>query len=167
MWRSGFSGRPEDCWDAESSLLNRPKVSNHNFQEPARQHSGATDIVSGKQNVDETVRKVGMPTGQAVPLGLQQAKGTLENPGDLLSEEPHQIREGVTTSGSVDANSPNGPGARIGRPPQWTESRSRRLARLYMYTTLPVEKIIKTIFPKDNVKYDVRKAAALSAPFRM
>ncbi|KAF3766003.1 ankyrin [Cryphonectria parasitica EP155] len=45
-------------------------------------------------------------------------------------------------------------GARIGRPPLWTDSKSRKLARLYVYTTLPVEKIIKAVFPDDSVKYD-------------
>jgi hypothetical protein len=35
--------------------------------------------------------------------------------------------------------------ARIGRPPQWTSSRSRKLARLYMYTTLSVDKILKVL----------------------
>lgn len=50
-------------------------------------------------------------------------------------------------------------GARIGRPPQWTDSKSRKLARLYVYTTLPVEKIIKAIFPDENdiVKYESHK----------
>ncbi|ROW03710.1 hypothetical protein VMCG_05381 [Cytospora schulzeri] len=56
----------------------------------------------------------------------------------------------VASPNSVAGN-PNG-GARIGRPPQWTESRSRKLARLYMYTTLPMEKIIKALFPNDDVK---------------
>lgn len=65
----------------------------------------------------------------------------------------------VATPDSVAANSPNGGGARIGRPPQWTESRSRKLARLYMYTTLPMEKIIKALFPNDDVKYDLHGAA--------
>lgn len=45
-------------------------------------------------------------------------------------------------------------GARIGRPPQWTDSKARKLARLYVYTTLPVEKIIKAVFPDDSVKYE-------------
>lgn len=36
-------------------------------------------------------------------------------------------------------------GSRIGRPPQWTISRSRKLARLYLYTTLSIEKIIKVL----------------------
>ncbi|KAK4455162.1 hypothetical protein QBC34DRAFT_341807 [Podospora aff. communis PSN243] len=36
-------------------------------------------------------------------------------------------------------------GSRIGRPPQWTISRSRKLARLYVYTTLSIEKIIKVL----------------------
>lgn len=45
-------------------------------------------------------------------------------------------------------------GARIGRPPQWTESHKRKLARLYIFTTLPLEKIIKAVMPDDSVKYD-------------
>lgn len=45
-------------------------------------------------------------------------------------------------------------GSRIGRPPQWTDSKARKLARLYVYTTLPVEKIIKAVFPDDSVKYE-------------
>lgn len=46
-------------------------------------------------------------------------------------------------------------GTRIGRPPQWTDSKARKLARLYVYTTLPVDKIIKAVFPEDSVKYDL------------
>ena len=34
---------------------------------------------------------------------------------------------------------------RIGRPPQWTGTRSRKLARLYMFTTLSVDKILKVL----------------------
>jgi hypothetical protein len=36
-------------------------------------------------------------------------------------------------------------GSRIGRPPQWTVSRSRKLARLYLYSTLSIEKIIEVL----------------------
>ncbi|KAL8377887.1 hypothetical protein RB595_008530 [Gaeumannomyces hyphopodioides] len=42
-------------------------------------------------------------------------------------------------------NNPSPPPAKIGRPPQWTESRSRKLARLYVFTTLPIKKIIKVL----------------------
>lgn len=41
---------------------------------------------------------------------------------------------------------------RVGRPPQWTDAKARKLARLYVYTTLPVEKIIKAVFPNETVK---------------
>lgn len=34
---------------------------------------------------------------------------------------------------------------RIGRPPQWTSTRSRKLVRLYMYSTLSVDKILKVL----------------------
>ena len=33
----------------------------------------------------------------------------------------------------------------IGRPRQWTASRSRKLARLYLYSMLSIEKIIKVL----------------------
>ncbi|KAK1751209.1 hypothetical protein QBC47DRAFT_435104 [Echria macrotheca] len=36
-------------------------------------------------------------------------------------------------------------GSRIGRPPQWTVSRSRKLARLYVYTTLTIERILRVL----------------------
>ncbi|KAK3493558.1 hypothetical protein B0T13DRAFT_496847 [Neurospora crassa] len=36
-------------------------------------------------------------------------------------------------------------GTRIGRPPQWTLSRSRKLTRLYVYTTLSIGRIIKVL----------------------
>ncbi|KAL2160802.1 hypothetical protein VTH06DRAFT_999 [Thermothelomyces fergusii] len=48
---------------------------------------------------------------------------------------------------SPPASTITGPvsGSRIGRPPQWTVSRSRKLARLYLYSTLSIEKIIKVL----------------------
>jgi hypothetical protein len=49
---------------------------------------------------------------------------------------------------SPPASTNSGPtpsGSRIGRPPQWTVSRSRKLARLYLYSTLSIEKIIKVL----------------------
>ncbi|KAL1837266.1 hypothetical protein VTJ49DRAFT_4072 [Mycothermus thermophilus] len=59
------------------------------------------------------------------------------------------IMEGSTGSmGSSPASTTAGPtssGPRIGRPPQWTVSRSRKLARLYLYSTLPIDKIIKVL----------------------
>ena len=79
----------------------------------------------------------------------------------------NRFQDEVATPDSVDANRPNGGGARIGRPPQWTESRSRKLARLYTYTTLPMEKVINKVFPNKDVKYDLRKVVAPSSPFRI
>jgi hypothetical protein len=40
---------------------------------------------------------------------------------------------------------PISPGPVIGRPRQWTASRSRKLARLYLYSKLPIEKIIRLL----------------------
>lgn len=39
----------------------------------------------------------------------------------------------------------------IGRPRQWTGSRSRKLARLYLYSTLSIEKII-TVLEEDSFR---------------
>lgn len=56
----------------------------------------------------------------------------------------------VSGSGSGSGKGAGGKGSstvpgRIGRPPQWTSTRSRKLARLYMYTTLSVDKILKVL----------------------
>lgn len=40
--------------------------------------------------------------------------------------------------------------SKIGRPAQWTPSKARKLARLYVYTVLPVEKIIQAVFRDDD-----------------
>lgn len=40
---------------------------------------------------------------------------------------------------------PISPAPMIGRPRQWTASRSRKLARLYLYSMLSIEKIIKVL----------------------
>lgn len=71
----------------------------------------------------------------------------------MASGAPH--RPSIDTKCLSPADAGNG-GARIGRPPQWTDSKSRKLARLYVYTTLPLDKIIKAVFPDDSVKYDFR-----------
>ncbi|KAK3315420.1 hypothetical protein B0H66DRAFT_628507, partial [Apodospora peruviana] len=53
-------------------------------------------------------------------------------------------------------------GSRIGRPPQWTISRSRKLARLYVYTTLSIEKIIKVL---ENDVFKPRQGTRESSTF--
>ncbi|KAK0613969.1 hypothetical protein B0T14DRAFT_591992 [Immersiella caudata] len=55
-------------------------------------------------------------------------------------------------------------GSRIGRPPQWTVSRSRKLARLYVYTTLSIEKIIKAL--EDDI-FRPRKNSAQKTVHKM
>ncbi|KAK3683399.1 hypothetical protein B0T22DRAFT_411382 [Podospora appendiculata] len=55
-------------------------------------------------------------------------------------------------------------GSRIGRPPQWTISRSRKLARLYVYTTLSIERIIKVL--EDDV-FKPRKNSAQKTIHKM
>lgn len=51
----------------------------------------------------------------------------------------------MASSPASVTHGPSPSGSRIGRPPQWTVSRSRKLARLYLYTTLSIEKIIKVL----------------------
>lgn len=131
--------------------------------------------------MDESVLQQGVPARDAPQPYNQPAKGMLKRLRDRFTEESHQIRKGEasskkdekisatppTTPDPVVTNSSDDPGARIGRPPQWTESRSRKLTRLYMYTTLPVEKIIKVLFSEDDVKYVFHRATNRSAPFQM
>ncbi|KAG7294429.1 hypothetical protein NEMBOFW57_004501 [Staphylotrichum longicolle] len=51
----------------------------------------------------------------------------------------------MASSPASTATGPAPSGSRIGRPPQWTISRSRKLARLYLYSTLSIDKIIKVL----------------------
>jgi hypothetical protein len=51
-----------------------------------------------------------------------------------MASSPASVAAGPTLSGT-----------RIGRPPQWTISRSRKLARLYLYSTLSIERIIRVL----------------------
>ena len=51
---------------------------------------------------------------------------------------------GTSGKGTSAKSSSTVPG-RIGRPPQWTSTRSRKLVRLYMYSTLSVDKILKVL----------------------
>ncbi|KAK4135711.1 hypothetical protein BT67DRAFT_448663 [Trichocladium antarcticum] len=51
----------------------------------------------------------------------------------------------MASSPTSTATGPSPSGSRIGRPPQWTVSRSRKLARLYLYSTLSIEKIINVL----------------------
>lgn len=66
---------------------------------------------------------------------------------------PSRDAEGGGSSSNKTGNVPG----RIGRPPQWTSTRSRKLARLYMYTTLSVDKILKVL--EDDV-FKPRKNSA-------
>ncbi|KAK0667865.1 hypothetical protein QBC41DRAFT_278074 [Cercophora samala] len=59
---------------------------------------------------------------------------------------------------------PSREGSRIGRPPQWTVSRSRKLARLYLYTTLSIERIIRVL--EDDV-FKPRKNSAQKTIHKM
>ncbi|KAK4667483.1 hypothetical protein QC763_309670 [Podospora pseudopauciseta] len=65
--------------------------------------------------------------------------------------------------GSV-TTAPSREGSRIGRPPQWTVSRSRKLARLYLYTTLSIERIIRVL--EDDV-FKPRKNSAQKTIHKM
>lgn len=57
-------------------------------------------------------------------------------------------------SSSLDASPATSTASRLtnprgGRPKDWTEPRSRKLARLYVYTTLKVDEILELL--KDDV----------------
>ncbi|EAQ84080.1 hypothetical protein CHGG_10484 [Chaetomium globosum CBS 148.51] len=68
---------------------------------------------------------------------------------------------------SPPASTTTGPtpsGSRIGRPPQWTVSRSRKLARLYLYSTLSIEKIIKVL---EDDGFNPRKNSAQKTIHKM
>ncbi|KAK4038194.1 hypothetical protein C8A01DRAFT_48185 [Parachaetomium inaequale] len=70
-----------------------------------------------------------------------------------MASPPPSVTSGPTSSGS-----------RIGRPPQWTVSRSRKLARLYLYSTLSIEKIIKVL---EDDGFNPRKNSAQKTIHKM
>ena len=68
-------------------------------------------------------------------LHSRQTSLTASRPGSVkMACSPASVAAGPTFSGT-----------RIGRPPQWTISRSRKLARLYLYSTLSIERIIRVL----------------------
>ncbi|KAK4222920.1 hypothetical protein QBC38DRAFT_512695 [Podospora fimiseda] len=77
------------------------------------------------------------------------------SPSDNMASSP--------SPGSINAGTCR-EGSRIGRPPQWTVSRSRKLARLYLYTTLSIEKIIRVL--EDDV-FKPRKNSAQKTIHKM
>ncbi|KAK3934230.1 hypothetical protein QBC46DRAFT_454343 [Diplogelasinospora grovesii] len=93
-----------------------------------------------------------------------------------IKAPPELLLSGTSTSigspaSALHMSSPTGGaakaspgGSRIGRPPQWTVSRSRKLARLYVYTTLSIEKIIKVL--EDDV-FKPRKNSAQKTIHKM
>lgn len=63
---------------------------------------------------------------------------------------PPQLSIPPTTSlspvgASPAGASPAGSATQTGRPPLWTNSAQRKMSRLYVYTTLPLTKIIELI----------------------
>lgn len=68
-------------------------------------------------------------------LHSRQPSFTASRPGSIkMASPPASVAAGPAVSGT-----------RIGRPPQWTISRSRKLARLYLYSTLSIERIIRVL----------------------
>ncbi len=73
--------------------------------------------------------------------------------GSVPFHPRHFLDNAVSNSGATDfASSPESGTAKpipsapiIGRPRQWTASRSRKLARLYLYSTLSIEQIIRVL----------------------
>ncbi|KAK3899969.1 KN motif and ankyrin repeat domain-containing protein 3 [Staphylotrichum tortipilum] len=70
-----------------------------------------------------------------------------------LASSPASATAGPTSSGPI-----------LGRPRQWTVSRSRKLARLYLYSTLSIEKIIKVL---EDDGFCPRKNSAQKAIHKM
>ncbi|GAB1312874.1 KN motif and ankyrin repeat domain-containing protein 3 [Madurella fahalii] len=70
----------------------------------------------------------------------------------------------MASSPAAASQGPWPSGSRIGRPPQWTISRSRKLARLYLYTTLSIEKIIKVL---EDESFKPRKNSAQKTIHKM
>lgn len=83
-------------------------------------------------------RHVGTNEYRHASLSLHSRQSSV----DSISK-PRSV-EMASSPGSA-ATGPSPSGSRIGRPPQWTVSRSRKLARLYLYSTLSIEKIIKVL----------------------
>ncbi len=65
----------------------------------------------------------------------QSADNAVADPSPIdLALSPASATTGPASSGPI-----------LGRPRKWTVSRSRKLARLYLYSTLSIEKIIKVL----------------------
>ncbi|KAK2595076.1 hypothetical protein QQS21_007207 [Conoideocrella luteorostrata] len=60
----------------------------------------------------------------------------------MLRPSPPKLAIPVTTAGSPSASSANG---QTGRPSMWSKSAQRKMTRLYLYTTLPLTKIVELI----------------------
>ncbi len=80
-----------------------------------------------------------MDAYQDVPLSLYSRQSSVT----VSSSRPSSIEMASSPSSATTAPAPSG--SRIGRPPQWTVSRSRKLARLYLYSTLSIDRIIKVL----------------------
>lgn len=120
-----------------------------------------------RQLLFDPVRAIIMPANvitrlrpsQSAAIYFDAAYGVQGSMDDLddVRLQLHSRQSSVTTAstpgsmelGSSPASNTTAPtaasGSRIGRPPQWTVSRSRKLARLYLFSTLSIEKIIKVL----------------------
>ena len=84
-------------------------------------------------------RHVGVDEYQQLSLSLHSG------PRQPYIAAPAKPRSAEMSLSPPAATGPSPSGSRIGRPPQWTVSRSRKLARLYLYSTLSIERIIKVL----------------------
>jgi hypothetical protein len=83
--------------------------------------------------------------GQAGNDGYYDAPPSLHSRQSSVTAVSRTSSTEMASSPASVTTGPPSSGSRIGRPPQWTVSRSRKLARLYLYSTLPVEKILKVL----------------------
>ncbi|KAK4150532.1 KN motif and ankyrin repeat domain-containing protein 3 [Chaetomidium leptoderma] len=100
----------------------------------------------------------GMDGYHDVPLLLHSRQSSVTPPS-----RPSSIIDMASSPASV-TTTPVPAGSRIGRPPQWTISRSRKLARLYLYSTLSIEKIIKAL---EDDGFNPRKNSAQKTIHKM
>ncbi|KAL2265768.1 hypothetical protein VTJ83DRAFT_6868 [Remersonia thermophila] len=106
---------------------------------PGRPAVVTDDSFQGLDGTDGCLKKLTLH-------GRRPSVAAASRPCSMSSSPTSTTTAGTTASGS-----------RIGRPPQWTVSRSRKLARLYLYSTLPIDKIIQVL--KDDAFHPRKNSA--------
>ncbi|UKZ79467.1 hypothetical protein TrVFT333_007222 [Trichoderma virens FT-333] len=71
--------------------------------------------------------------------------------------DPAEAAQAIPTQSTSPKNQPTG---RSGRPVRWSVSAQRKMARLYLYTTLPVEKIRSIINREQDLDEPIQQSSA-------